>query len=133
MADTPSTEEIKRAAKALFDERVQAVTAAAEATRDRIVKQAAAAEAERCEAAAWTGALRRGWTESELKAMGLLPPARKAPGRPRRAPATAPGRTPPAAGATGDAEREEAKAQAQERAAGVGIEAQDHAAIEAQA
>ena len=83
MADTPSTEEIQRAARALFDERVGAVTALADAARERAAKQAEAAEAEQREVAAWADALRHGWTEDDLKGMGLVAPGRKPTGRTR--------------------------------------------------
>ena len=53
MANTPSTEDIKQAAQALFVERVGAVTALADAARERAAKQAEAAEAEQREVAAW--------------------------------------------------------------------------------
>jgi len=83
MAKTPSSEDIKQAAQALFDERVGAVTALADATRERAAKQAEAAEAEQREVAAWAGALRQGWTENDLKEMGLVAPGRKAAARAR--------------------------------------------------
>lgn len=67
----------------LFEQRIGAVEAVAQATRERIAKQAEASEAEQREAAAWAEALRRGWSEDELKGMGLVAPGRKAAGRPR--------------------------------------------------
>ena len=48
-------------------------------------KQEQAAAAEREHAALWAAGVREGWTEAELKGMNLVPPGRKAPGRPPRA------------------------------------------------
>lgn len=93
MPNTPTTEDIKQAAQALFIERVGAVTALADATRERAAKQAEAAEAEQREVAAWAGALRQGWTEDDLKGMGLVAPGRKSAARARsRRRTAAPGR-----------------------------------------
>jgi hypothetical protein len=124
MPNTPSSEEIKRAATALFEERVGAVTAVADATRERIAKQAEAAQAERREAAAWADAVRRGWTESELKGMGLVAPGRKSPGRPRSAAAAA-------SRVESDAAKKR-REDAEDTAVALRYEADSHAAIEEQ-
>jgi hypothetical protein len=77
-------EAVRRAAKAIFDKRVDAVVRIAEAHADMLAKQQEAAAAEREHAATWAAALREGWTEAELKGMDLIPPGRKPPGRPAR-------------------------------------------------
>jgi hypothetical protein len=77
------TDAVRSAAKAIFDKRIEAVVAIAQAHQNKLDKQAEADSAERAHAAAWTAGLREGWTEEELKSMGLVTPARKTPGRPK--------------------------------------------------
>ena len=79
-----NTDAVKAAAKAIFDKRVEAVVQIAQAHQNKLDADAAAAAAEREHAAAWAAGLREGWTEAELKGMNLVPPGRKAPGRPAR-------------------------------------------------
>jgi hypothetical protein len=79
------TEAVKRAAKALLDNRVELVVQIAEAQQTMLDKQEEAAAAEREHAALWAAGVREGWTEAQLKGMNLVPPGRKAPGRPARA------------------------------------------------
>jgi hypothetical protein len=79
-----NTDAVKAAAKAIFDKRVDAVVQIAQAHQNKLDADAAAADAERTHAAAWAAGLREGWTEAELKGMDLVPPGRKAPGRPPR-------------------------------------------------
>lgn len=79
-----NTDAVKAAAKAIFDKRVDAVVQIAQAHQNKLDADAAAAAAEREHTAAWAAGLREGWTEAELKGMDLVPPGRKAPGRPAR-------------------------------------------------
>ena len=79
------TEAVKRAAKAMLDNRVELVVQIAQAHQTMLDKQEDAAAAEREHAALWAAGVREGWTEAELKGMNLVAPGRKAPGRPPRA------------------------------------------------
>lgn len=78
------TEAVKRAAKAIFDKRVDAVVQIAQGHQTMLTKQQEAAAAERAYTALWAAGVREGWTEAELKGMDLIPPGRKTPGRPAR-------------------------------------------------
>lgn len=77
------TDRIEAAARALLDDKVTAVRALAQARRRREDARAALTEAEREDTAAYTGALRAGWTADELKRVGLDAPGKRTPGRPR--------------------------------------------------
>lgn len=50
----------------------------------RHAAEAALAEAQREDAAAWAAAEKAGWTAAELQAAGLSRPSKRAPGRPRK-------------------------------------------------
>jgi len=78
------TDAVKRSAREILDKRVDAALRIAQGHQERLDKQEAAAAAERDYAALWAAGLREGWTEAELKAMDLIPPGRKAAGRPTR-------------------------------------------------
>ncbi|MFC5382152.1 hypothetical protein [Aquipuribacter nitratireducens] len=88
---TVDTAHVEKAARALLDEKVAAVRLLAQARQRRLDASAALAGAEREDAGAWAAALRAGWTEDELKRVGLDVPKVRLPGRPRtRAAASAP-------------------------------------------
>jgi len=84
----------ERAARALLDSRIEAIrtlAAARQASRDALAELHAAAEsAERDDATAYRAAVRAGWTEAELRKVGLDAPAQGASGRARRRRASAP-------------------------------------------
>ena len=83
---TPSTldsDKIETAARALLDEKVAAVRTLVETRQKREDARAAMSSAERADAAAYTAAVRAGWTTDELKSVGLDAPTKRTPGRPR--------------------------------------------------
>ncbi|MFC6853905.1 hypothetical protein [Aquipuribacter hungaricus] len=77
------TDRIEVAARALLDDKITAVRGLAAARQAREDARAGLAAAERHDAAAYTAALRAGWTTDELKRVGLDAPTSRAPGRPR--------------------------------------------------
>ncbi|MFC3687311.1 hypothetical protein [Aquipuribacter hungaricus] len=77
------TDRIQAAARALLDDKVKAVRVLAHARQAREDARAALEQAERADTAAYTAALRDGWTADELKRVGLDAPTKRAPGRPR--------------------------------------------------
>lgn len=77
------TDRIEAAARALLDDKVTAVRALAQARQRREDARAALTEAEREDSAAYTAALRAGWTADELKRVGLDALGKRTPGRPR--------------------------------------------------
>lgn len=81
---TIDTTAVETAARALLDDKIQAVRDLAHARQARTDKQAELDQAERADAAAWAAAERAGWTPDELRRLGLDTPTRKTPGRPRR-------------------------------------------------
>jgi len=83
------TEDLERRARALLDDRIEAVRTLATARQAALDKREEADEAERADSTAYQAALRAGWTADELKKVGFEKSARKAPGRPRRARSTA--------------------------------------------
>src|SRR5688500_10227354 len=84
MATDTASPSVEEAARALLENRIDAVRVLARARQNRIDKGAEFDIAEREEAAAFAAAQRAGWSVDELKRVGLDQPARKAPGRPRR-------------------------------------------------
>lgn len=96
MATAISADDVETAARALLDNKVAAVRDLAHARQLRNDKRAELAEAERADATAYAAAERAGWTAEELRKVGLDPPDRKAPGRPRRARLPQPDPAPPA-------------------------------------
>ena len=80
---TVDANRIEAAARALLDEKVAAVRVLAAARQAREDQRAALTEAERNDTAAYTAALRAGWTADELKRVGLDAATKRAPGRPR--------------------------------------------------
>jgi hypothetical protein len=84
MATDTASSSVEEAARALLENRIDAVRVLAHARQNRIDKRAELDIAEREEAAAFAAAQRAGWSVDELKRVGLDQPARKAPGRPRR-------------------------------------------------
>jgi hypothetical protein len=79
-----STDQVETAARALLDSRIQAVRELAITRQTRNDKREQLAAAERADTAAYTAALRAGWTTEELRKVGLDEPERRGPGRPRR-------------------------------------------------
>ena len=74
---------ILAAARQLQEQKIAAVGQLAE-SRAKIARiEAELAEARREDAVAYQAAVRGGWTEAELKAVGIGAPAVRAPGRPR--------------------------------------------------
>ena len=80
---TVQIDRVEAAARALLDDKVQAVRALARSRQQRDTARAAALVAERDDASAWAAALRAGWTADELRRVGLEAPATRLPGRPR--------------------------------------------------
>lgn len=79
--DTPNP--ILEAARKLQEQRLLAVQRLVD-TRARIdTAQAQLVDAQREDSNAYQKALKEGWSEAELRQVGITPPARKAPGRPR--------------------------------------------------
>lgn len=75
---------ILEAARQLQEAKLAAVQKLAE-TRARIGEiDVQRTEAVRADAVAYQQAIRGGWTEAELRQVGITPPERKAPGRPPR-------------------------------------------------
>lgn len=98
-SDSGSTN-IEDAARALLENRIEAVRALAHARQGRIDKRGELDVAERAEAAAFAAAQRAGWSATELKKVGLDQPSRQAPGRPRRSRAAGGSAAPARGGAT---------------------------------
>ena len=91
MANTIDPDTTEARARELLDKRIQSVRALV-TTRQTVTNLRAQLDtAERDDAAAYTAALRDGWTPDELKTLGLPEPAAKP--RPRKPTKTA---TPPA-------------------------------------
>lgn len=101
MASEVSTQQIESAAAALLENRIASVRTLARARQHCADKRAELALAEKEDAAAFAVAQRAGWTVEELKRVGLDQPARRGPGRPRRArtPQIPPSRVPETNGA----------------------------------
>src|SRR4051794_32245924 len=76
---------IEHAARELLDARITAVRelATAQSTVDQARDALATAEANH--ANVYANATRAGWSDAELKQMGLASPTRRPPGRPRKA------------------------------------------------
>lgn len=81
------------------DEKIVSIRELALARQASADAQAAADAAARADAAAWATALRNGWTEADLKAVGYDPPSKRSPGRPARRKPAAP--APPGAAPNG--------------------------------
>lgn len=73
----------------MLDARLAVIDRLAGATVAVRDARAALDTAERDEAAAYTAATKAGWTDEELRRLGLTKPGRRSPGRPRQ-PARAP-------------------------------------------
>ena len=86
MTTNLTTQAVESAARALLDDRIEAVRALAIARQAVAEKRGELDAVERADAAAYAAAQRAGWSTEELRKVGLDEPARKAPGRPRRAP-----------------------------------------------
>jgi hypothetical protein len=78
------TQAVEQAARALLDIRMQAIRRLAATRQAKADAHAAAQAADREDAAAYSDALRQGWTEEELRKLDFQAPERKTPGRPRR-------------------------------------------------
>jgi hypothetical protein len=72
-------------ARALFEERIAAVQALAEARKNTLAKRVELDELQRLEGAAYAAAMSAGCTTQELKSLGFDTPARRPRGRPRSA------------------------------------------------
>lgn len=97
-----NADEIETHARAMLDNRITAVRTLAETRAHVAEARARLQEAEATDGRAFADAVRAGWTEQDLKALGFDPPTRRAPGRPRgpkRADRTTPA---PDAGAASD-------------------------------
>lgn len=84
MATTPDPEKAAEGAHEMLAARVALVRDAATALAAHERAKEAAEAAERDFVAAYRAAISGGWTEAELRKVGLTPPRRRAPGRPRR-------------------------------------------------
>lgn len=82
MAAAPGVDGFEARARTLLDNRMNAVRTAATTQAAVTDARDALATAER--AHAYTAAERAGWTTDELRKVGLNPPTRRRPGRPRR-------------------------------------------------
>lgn len=76
-------EQAANAARALQDERMDSVRELVHAQNHFHDLRAKAAEAEKQHATAWSAALSKGWTETELRRVGLAEPS--GAGTPKRA------------------------------------------------
>ena len=83
MTTAPTADGVEAAARALLDDRMTAVRALADTRAGLTRAREAVVDAERADAAAYAAAQRAGWTDTELKRLGLEAPARRSPGRPR--------------------------------------------------
>src|SRR3954454_10401450 len=102
MRETRDTTAIEHTARQLLDARIAAVRELAKAQVARDRARDALGTAETDHASVYAAATRVGWSDSELKQIGLTAPARRSPGRPRRARVSASQTTtPPGAGSAG--------------------------------
>lgn len=76
-------------ARQLLDERVNVARRLATASADAERARKAAEQADRDFASTYREATQAGWTEAELRKIGVPAPKRRGPGRPRKQPATA--------------------------------------------
>lgn len=76
-------------ARQLLDERVDVVRRLATAAADAERAREAAEQADRDFAGSYREATQAGWTEAELRKIGVPSPKRRGPGRPRKQPAKA--------------------------------------------
>lgn len=74
--------DVEEMAKALLEERLAPVRGLKAATDDLERAQIALGDAERARAEQWRSAVSAGWSEAELKRLGLKAPQRRTPGRP---------------------------------------------------
>ncbi len=91
MSTTPllDADQTRVAAQEILRVRTAVIETLVETVNARRLAAAALSEAERAEAVAYAEATKAGWTDAELKQLGVDAPARKLPGRPRRQRATA--------------------------------------------
>ncbi len=82
----------------LLDARLDVVSRLASHGQDVERARAALDEAERTYAATWKEAADAGWTDAELRKIGLTQPGRRTPGRPRKRAASSPSPSAPASG-----------------------------------
>ena len=84
MSDALDTQAIEHTARQLLDARINAVRelAKAQVAVDHVLESLGEVEANH--ATIYTAATRTGWSDAELKQMGLRTPTRRTPGRPRR-------------------------------------------------
>lgn len=103
--DRAPSQDVLAAARRLQEQKLSSV-ARVVASREEIGRiQKELADAQRDDAAAYAEAVKAGWSEGELRSIGIAPPARQVPGRPRSA-----GRAKPKAPAPREASDEERKA-----------------------
>jgi hypothetical protein len=84
MPDTLDTTAVEHTARQLLNARISAVRELATAQVAVDHARDALSAAETNHASVYTNATRAGWTDTELKQIGLTLPARRAPGRPRQ-------------------------------------------------
>ncbi|MGH2498931.1 MAG: hypothetical protein ACRDF0_02385 [Candidatus Limnocylindria bacterium] len=85
MPDALDTQAVEDTARGLLDARITAVRELAKAQVAVDQARDALAATEASHAAVYAAATRAGWSDGELKQMGLVASKRRAPGRPRRA------------------------------------------------
>lgn len=93
MVTSPNPEQAAESARALLAERVELVRKVAAAAAEHERAKEAAEEAERDFAAAYKAATAGGWSENELRHVGISAPRRRTPGRPRKSRANGAGST----------------------------------------
>lgn len=84
MAINDTSQKILDAARALQEQKLAAVQKLVTSRGYIADVREQLAAAERQDATAYQEAVRAGWSEAELKQVGIVPPVRQAPGRPRR-------------------------------------------------
>jgi len=109
-ADLGIDEAVSRA-RDLLDPRLAPIRELAAARAARNNARRAADDAETTDAQAYAAAVRAGWTDAELRAVGFDAPTKRTPGRPRKQTSTRTGGTgpgTPAAETSGDQQQEPA-------------------------
>jgi hypothetical protein len=97
MPDALDTQAIEDTARQLLDARITAVRELAKAQVAVDHVRESLGEAEANHATVYTAATRAGWSDAELKQIGLRAPERRTPGRPRRTRSGVAQSSPPAA------------------------------------
>ncbi len=81
---TPTADRAEQLARELLDTKVNTIRALADRAATATQAREQLDEAERAHATAYREATHAGWTDTELRKIGLSPSKRRAPGRPRK-------------------------------------------------